>query len=108
MKLTEQNLKECINLVQVVIHLLPDNPKEWESEDSFMNTRMKLLNELLKAIHKLDEFIEFVFSEDYEGFKEDFENFKEGKLSKKEFIRNVKRYNVITMKKSGNFLKTNK
>ena len=48
MKLTEQNLKECINLVQVVIHLLPDNPEEWESEDSFMNTRIKLLNELLK------------------------------------------------------------
>ena len=105
MKLTEQNLKECINLVKTVIHLLPDNPEEWESEDSFMNTRIKLLNELLKATHKLDEFIEFVLSEDYEGFKEDFELFKEGKLSKKEFIRNVKRYNVITLEKSGDYFK---
>ena len=86
MKLTEQNLKECIKLVQVVIHLLPDNPEEWESEDSFMNTRMKLLNELLKATHKLDEFIEFVPSETYEDFKE-------GKLSKKEFIKEVNKYN---------------
>lgn len=103
MKLTEQNLKKCINLVQEVIRLLPDNPKEWESEDSFMNTRIKLLNELLKATHKLDEFIEFVPSEDYEGFKEDFENFKEGKLSKKEFICKVKRYNVITLEKSGDY-----
>lgn len=105
MKLTEQNLKECIKLVQVVIHLLPDNPEEWESEDSFMKTRIKLLNELLKATHKLDEFIEFVPSEDYEDFKEDFEYFKKGILSKKEFIRNVKRYNIITMKKSGDYFK---
>lgn len=86
MKLTEQNLKECINLVQVVIHLLPDNPEEWESEDSFMNTRIKLLNALLKATNKLDEFIEFVPSEVYEDFKE-------GKLNKKDFIKEVNKYN---------------
>lgn len=86
MKLTEQNLKECIKLVQVVIHLLPDNPEEWESEDSFMNTRIKLLNELLKATNKLDEFIEFVPSEVYEDFKE-------GKLNKKDFIKEVNKYN---------------
>lgn len=86
MKLTEQNLKECINLVQVVIHLLPDNPEEWESEDGFMNTRTKLLNELLKATNKLDEFIEFVPSEVYEDFKE-------GKLNKKDFIKEVNKYN---------------
>ena len=86
MKLTEQNLKECIKLVQVVIHLLPDNPEEWESEDGFMNTRTKLLNELLKATNKLDEFIEFVPSEFYEDFKE-------GKLNKKDFIKEVNKYN---------------
>lgn len=86
MKLTEQNLKECINLVKTVIHLLPDNPEEWESEDSFMNTRIKLLNELLKATNKLDEFIEFVPSEVYEDFKE-------GKLNKKDFIKEVNKYN---------------
>ena len=86
MKLTKQNLKECINLVQVVIHLLPDNPEEWESEDGFMNTRTKLLNELLKATNKLDEFIEFVPSEVYEDFKE-------GKLNKKDFIKEVNKYN---------------
>ena len=86
MKLTEQNLKECINLVKIVIHLLPDNPEEWESEDGFMNTRIKLLNELLKATNKLDEFIEFVPSEVYEDFKE-------GKLNKKDFIKEVNKYN---------------
>ena len=86
MKLTEQNLKECINLVKTVIHLLPDNPEEWESEDGFMNTRTKLLNELLKATNKLDEFIEFVPSEVYEDFKE-------GKLNKKDFIKEVNKYN---------------
>ena len=86
MKLTKQNLKECINLVKTVIHLLPDNPEEWESEDGFMNTRTKLLNELLKATNKLDEFIEFVPSEVYEDFKE-------GKLNKKDFIKEVNKYN---------------
>ena len=92
MKLTEQNIKECINLVQTVIHLLPDNPEEWESEDSFMNTRMKLLNELLKATNKLNEFIEFVPSETYEDFKE-------GKFNKEQFIKEVNKYNKPFWKK---------
>ena len=92
MKLTEQNLNKCIDLVQEVIRLLPNNAEEWESEDSFMNTRMKLLDELLKATNKLDEFIEFVPSETYEDFKE-------GKLNKKDFIKEVNEYNKPFWKK---------
>lgn len=92
MKLTEQNLKKCISLVQEVIHLLPDNPEEWESENSFINTQTELLDELLKATNKLNEFIEFVPSEVYEDFKE-------GKLNKKDFIKEVNEYNKPFWKK---------